>query len=299
MQEKFDDHKLYDDYDSCMGVKEVYRTLRLLSHYRNEGIAILCSNVLLGLKIFEENEKHSDSLKFFGTINLLLFSTNIIKDEFFAMAYRVAACVLLESLAARGDISSSIADKVRNGMNTGNYGLTTEETRTLVCACRNLSLTSYIQGLLLSHEDKQALIPIYPFLSYCSKLNTYNPDLLAIAMMAREQLNISNELFTKTVENIMYETLTPKELKQHYRKFCRHADNQDPALKEKVDKLYDAFTKLPEGDMRNLVQWTLTYFFNELDVIHDDVPIYGMVDDLIVIDTALHILEEHNPNPLS
>lgn len=44
-------------------------------------------------------------------------------------------------------------------------------------------------------------------------------------------------------------------------------------------------------DRKSGAQWALTYFFDDEDIIHDDVAGIGYVDDITVIDYAIRLLE--------
>ena len=84
---------------------------------------------------------------------------------------------------------------------------------------------------------------------------------------------------------------SPREIKRKYKKYRHRANEQELQFKPKIDKLYQEFTALPDGDLKRLIQWGLTYFFADMDLISDDIPIYGLVDDMIVIDIVLKILD--------
>ncbi len=63
-----------------------------------------------------------------------------------------------------------------------------------------------------------------------------------------------------------------------------------PHIKEKVASLYSIFKNDDNADRQRLAQWALTYFFDDEDIIHDDVSGLGLVDDMTIIDYATSIL---------
>lgn len=63
-----------------------------------------------------------------------------------------------------------------------------------------------------------------------------------------------------------------------------------PQLKEKVTMLYSVLKKDDNPDRRRLAQWALTYFFDDEDIIHDDVSGLGLIDDMTIIDYAISLL---------
>ena len=109
--------------------------------------------------------------------------------------------------------------------------------------------------------------------------------------------------------------LTPRQIRNHYRRYQKTADVDKSPLKPKIDKLYEELNRIEEkngdslGDRlrqlfhqqppcsednrKNLILWTLSYFFESSDLISDDVPVYGRLDDMLVIDTALEILSRN------
>lgn len=207
-------------------------------------------------------------------------------------AYEYAANVLLEVLSIRGGIDEVLKCKIRTGIETGESSLTTEEKRALVNICRNLSLTEFVEGLILTDKEERSLVPIEPFLHFCSRIpQECSEDVTAFRDMVDDRDHVSEQVFTETMQNLLRETYSSWELKRKYKRFCRKASEQELQFKPKIDKLYQEFTVLPDGDLKRLIQWGLTYFFADMDLISDDIPVYGFVDDIIVIDIVLNILE--------
>ena len=60
----------------------------------------------------------------------------------------------------------------------------------------------------------------------------------------------------------------------------------------KITELYTILKNDPDEERKKIAQWALTYFFDDQDIIHDDIKGLGYVDDLIVIDRALIILDQ-------
>ena len=293
IQNKVKDYLCQQDAASFFGLKPYYDTLKLLAKYRNEGIAILVSTILVGDAVHTQ-ESHKRNLEIFSQITGGIFSQFIpeIDTMEYLSAYEFAPNVLLEVLSIRSDIDDDLKGKIKRGMESGRYDLNKEDICALVNKCRNLSLTSYIEALILTDREEKSLVPIESFLHFCSRLPLEcSEDITAFREMVDDRDRISEQVFTETIQNFMHETYTPWELKRKYKKFCRKADEQELQFKPKIDRLYQAFASLPDGDLKNLIQWALTYFFADMDLISDDIPIYGLVDDMIVIDIVLKILD--------
>ena len=289
------DYYCQQDFDSLMGLKPYLDTLTLLGQYRNEGVAIMVSNLLNGTP-FSDNALHKKNLEIFSLVTSGIFMQTqpTIEPVVFMSAYGFAPNVLLEVLSIRGDIDDVLKCKLKTGMETGEYAMTTEEKRALVNVCRNLSLTEFIEGLILTDKEERSLVSIEPFLHFCSRIpQECSEDIMAFRDMVDERDLVSEQVFIETMENLIHETYSPRELKRKYRKYRHRANEQELQFKPKIDKMYQEFTTLQEGELKQLVQWGLTYFFADMDLISDDIPVYGLVDDMIVIDIVLKILERN------
>ncbi len=291
---KVKDYYCQQDFDSFMGLKPYLDTLTLLGQYRNEGVAIMISNILSG-KPFSDNALHKNNLEIFSLVTSGIFmQTNpSIEPAVFMSAYGFAPNVLLEVLTIRGDVDDVLKRKIKTGMETGKYTMTTEEKRSLVKICRNLSLTEFVEGLILTDKEERSLVSIEPFLHFCSRIpQECSEDITAFRDMVDERDHVSKQVFIETMQNLIYETYSARELRRKYRKFKRRANEQELQFETKIDKMYQKFTTLQEGELKQLIQWGLTYFFADMDLISDDIPVYGLVDDIIVIDVVLKILEK-------
>ena len=64
-------------------------------------------------------------------------------------------------------------------------------------------------------------------------------------------------------------------------------------LRSKINNLYSIMIS-PESRNKHkrASRWALTYFFDDQDLIFDEMPVLGLVDDLIVVDKALSIIDQ-------
>lgn len=95
------------------------------------------------------------------------------------------------------------------------------------------------------------------------------------------------------MDQIMGCCMKEEELDGLYQKFTNHPidDPSYPELKEKAALLYSILKNDADPDRKEIAQWALTYLFDEEDLIHDDIPGIGYVDDLVVLDYAIDLLE--------
>ena len=100
------------------------------------------------------------------------------------------------------------------------------------------------------------------------------------------------------MDQIMGSCMYEEELDELYVKFkdSKINDALYPQIKEKVASLYSIFKNDDNADRQRLAQWALTYFFDDEDIIHDDVSGLGLVDDMTIIDYAISILKAYRPS---
>lgn len=270
----------------------VLKTLQLLVLYRDEGISELCSNILTNNVLNHYGIEFFTSLDVFRQITSTFFDGKVLdlrNRHLLQTIYEGAASVLLRLLQIRNDISESLYNKIFSGMSTGNYRLTDEELQQLFTACRSLSLYDYIQGMISLDKDRTTLTPIMDLLYFCADLQgENNADYRnAFVKLVENRHNMTEQLFDTTMNNILGNLMAEEEISKYYNKI--NLPNED--LKQKAEQLYYIFTHDEDEDRKRICQWALTYFFDDKEVIHDNLPVFGTVDDLMVADVALGLLE--------
>lgn len=306
------EHKLIDaivrQIDECRStscsngdeymLKALANLLHMLDHYRAEGVALLGEH-LVQKAAFGSTSDSMNTFYFVFAVTLhlsndLAMGTNAssknIDELVDETAYISAPIVLLKVLGGRGDIPKKVCQKVETGLNTGNFELDEAEETAVLKAAMSLSAPMYIQGLL-SLDDDLALVR--PVLKLCGQMqNKYNPNHANnfIQMMRSEE---SIKTFTDSIRSILGRLLKEDDLDSKYKQFQQGnvPPQAYPELKEKLAELYLTMKSSSDKQKRELSQWALTYFFVNKDLIHDDLPGLGLVDDLIVIDGALRIIQ--------
>lgn len=114
-------------------------------------------------------------------------------------------------------------------------------------------------------------------------------------MLAYEHLIMqskSADTFNAAMDQIMGSCISEEELDGLYAEFMESTANDSlyPQLKEKVTLLYSVLKKDDNPDRKKLAQWALTYFFDDEDLVHDNVSGIGLVDDVTVIDYAIQLI---------
>lgn len=274
------------------------RTLQVFNHYRAEGVAILGESLLMK----QEFGSVGDTIeRFCSLFELLMIRArmrtegdksrgDIFDDATFHQAYAVAPVILLIVLGKTMKIDVNLAKKALECLESGEYNLSEEEVITIMRAALSLTLIGYVQGLTSLGNE---IAPIRPFLDFCASLQQDSDE---DNMQAYEQLIMqskSAETFNAAMDQIMGSCISEEELDGLYAEFWESTANDSlyPQLKEKVTLLYSVLKKDDNPDRKKLAQWALTYFFDDEDLIHDDVTGIGLVDDVTVIDYALRLLQ--------
>ncbi len=272
-------------------------TLSMLHHYRAEGIAILGESLLMKSKFGTIEYATKQFCKVFELTMMraqMRIGGNREKDVFdkeaFHQAYAVAPIILLLVIDKKGDIKHELATKALNGLTTGNYELTDDEIITIMRSSLALGLTGFIQGLTGLSDD---VAPIRPFLDFCASVQQDGDEENNNAYQQLLSQPQSEENFNVAMDQIMGSCMPEKELDELYLKFKGSAEGDSlyPQRREKVESLYSIFKNDESLDRQRLAQWALTYFFDDEDIIHDDVSGLGLIDDMTVIDYATRLLQ--------
>lgn len=271
--------------------------LQIFDHYRAEGVALLGESLLM--KTPFGKVAHA-TVQFCKTFELTMMraqkmiggyrGSTIFDKETFHKAYHVAPIILLLVLEQGEDIPSELAQKALRCLGSGQYDLTDEEVASIMRSAINLSLAGFIQGLICL-GDKVA--PISPFLDLCASIQKDGDDENIDFYEDLIEEPVSEENFNEAMDQIMGCCIPEGELDSLYQKFMKLPidDPSYPELKEKATLLYSILKNDVDPDRKEIAQWALTYLFDEEDLIHDDIPGIGYVDDLVVLDYAIDLLE--------
>lgn len=310
-----DQHMLLNNYrvlqslqnriDNSLGVLEqiqfdhsmaLQQTLRMLNHYRAEGLAVLGECLLMKnpIKLMEHPIERFRK----GFLSLVInscekadgnrkeFDTNLMDLH----AYKDAPFILLKVLYKRDLINKELTKNAIDSIVGECFKLTDEEIQTILKVALNLSLSGFIHGLMLLGSEAA---PVMPFLSFCGKIQSDFEKSHADAFVQLTQQPESVDTFNMSMDQIMGSCISENELDKLIQDFIDHPLNDPtyPELKEKVSSLYSILKHDPNDDRKRLAQWTLTFFFDDEDIIHDDITAIGYIDDMIVMDYAIKLLQ--------
>ncbi len=274
------------------------RTLQVFNHYRAEGIAILGESLLMKSKFGTVRYAAEQFCKAFEMtlmkaqmkIDGQSSDWNVYDDDTYHVAYAVAPIILLLVLDKRGGVEHELVKKALDGLDTGEYNLTDDEIVAIMRSSLSLTLTGYIQGLTNLGEQ---LAPIRPFLDFCTSLQQDGDDDNLNAYEQLIQQPKSEATFQEAMDQIMGSCISEEELDRLYAAFLKNMRDEAlyPQLKGKVTTLFSILKKDDDPDRKRMAQWALTYFFDDEDIIHDDVSGLGLIDDMTVIDYALRLLQ--------
>lgn len=297
--------EIYDKIDGLTSTTEnssatrsqmaLLEVIEMLQHYRDEGIAILCGNILSKSSL---NAMNQDAIRRFRKMVELTFQRSIlwVKDPDFNeeifdsevshAAYSSAHVIVGLILLKRGDIDVDVYNKIESGMAFSYSQLTQQEIRRVVRAALSLSLSDFIQGLMLLGDK---IAPIKPLLEFCGLLqNEYSKKNIE-SFMELLQKPVTETTFLNAMQTIVGSLISEEQLNSYCENF--YQNSPDEKLKSKVLQLHQVMTNESNTDIKHIAQWALTYLFGEKDLIHDDTVALGYVDDMIVIDLALKTMK--------
>lgn len=291
-----DGYSSFSKYESD-GSIALLKTLQMFNHYRAEGVAILGESLLMKRKFGAIDNATVQFCKVFEMVMMRAqMRLNGYKEEerfdkeVFHRAYAVAPIILLLVLGKSGNIKDELVVKALHGLNDGTYDLTDAEIITIMRSALALNLTEFIQGLLCLGDQ---VAPIHPFLNFCISLQHDGDEDNTNAYEQLINQPRSAESFNAAMSQIMGCCMDEEELDALYDEYITNSTEEipSPQLKEKVTTLYNIFKTDGSPDRKRLAQWALTYFFDDEDIIHDDVSGLGLVDDVTIIDYAIYVLQ--------
>ena len=296
--------------------------LSLFDHYRAEGIAVLGEQLLLKqqddlslVSSFIENDEQlrenpdpvDAALRVFCSaftsilmrayqradiqINQLISRERLLDEFTNNLAYHVAPYILLLTLTRLNLIGRELISKALNGLITGDYDtLTDEEAISIIRAALSLTLPDYVQGLMYLGPH---IAPIQPFLVLCAEIQKEYEENNIDSFIQLVYHPKTDEAFNNAMNTIMGSFIDEETISSFYHEFTNNElpeELKNSQIKAKITELYTILKNDPDEERKKIAQWTLTYFFDDQDIIHDDIKGLGYVDDLIVIDRALMIL---------
>lgn len=271
------------------------QTLRIFNHYRAEGLAVLGENLLMKTPISYvehpvENFRNSFMGLMVNSCEKIDGNNNNLDPDLMDYAYKDAPFILLLVLYKRGFINKELTQKAVDSIVGECFKLTDEVVQTVMKAALNLSLSGFIHGLMLLGSE---VAPVMPFLYFCGKLqfDFEKSNAEAFAQLTKQPESV--DIFNVAMDQIMGCCIPEAELDNHFQTFMNHtySDSSYPELKDKVSSLYSILKHDSNSDRKQLAQWALTYFFDDEDLIHDEIAGIGFVDDTIVIDYAIKLLQ--------
>lgn len=278
----------------------LYGTLAMLEHYRSEGLAIMGSHLLLGRKFkYAHNVEKQFSMIFRMTLSKArgwIYGDRSMGEIFDGgtslLAYVVSPSIMLMVLGEKGYIGQESERKALVGLKTGDYDLSDDDIKAIIRSSFSLGISDYIQGLVNLGDD---VAPIRELLEFCASFqDDWESDNIDAFVNLVQQPEATGE-FTAAMKQIMGYAMSEDELDEKYRLLDSglFKEPEYAQLRAKVDELYHMLKNDVDANNRRIAQWALTYFFDEQDVIHDDIVGLGLVDDMTVIDYALRLIENN------
>jgi len=275
----------------------LFAILQMLSHYRAEGIAVLGQHLWFKQEIMKTDIDPEISFRqnFVCVVNdaiqwMRLYDANgpVFNNLIFKIAYIEAPYVMLRVLYKKNAISDEILQKALDVLKLGKNELREEEIKSIIRASLSLSLSEFIQGLMLFGDTTAT-----PLLNFCATLqNNYEKDKIDSFIELLEQPD-NVEAFNAAMAKMVKDDIPDEEFDSRYDTFCNNPPDETlyPKIREKVDELYTILKNDSNPDRKKIAHYALNYLFFDEDIIYDNTKGLGLVDDVTVIDHALKILK--------
>lgn len=289
----------HDNVETGPANVALFNVLRVLMRYRAEGVAILGSHLLMRRPFGDSGQTLSTFPVVFGTMTRLseamlqqqqVINGGSVSESIRNYAYVVSPYLLLRVMDKLGAVDHDLVEKAFRGLDGGPYELTEEEIVSIIRTTLRISFPDYVDGFLRLGDD---IGPIGPFLALCARLrNDYDQDNVdAFTRLLKEPG--SKEVFNAAMDRIMGSCMPEADIDAAFSAYHNGSPSfsDHTGLAEKVGRLYSVMKSDGNRERRLIAKWALTYFFDDMDMIHDDILGLGYVDDTAVVEYALGLLE--------
>jgi hypothetical protein len=182
-----------------------------------------------------------------------------------------------------------LVQEALQGFQTSHY-LEMKNATAILRAALSLSFADFIKGLLLLGEE---YVPVKTILEYCTLLQDNSKEGKMEALLDLMEQPQSASTFNQAIEHIIGKEMSAKDLEYQYRDFCMDPPSpiDYPSLKANVSLLYQVMKNGNDATTMQIAHNALAYFFSDEKAINDRILGFGRVDNLIVIDYAIHLLK--------
>lgn len=165
-------------------------------------------------------------------------------------------------------------------------------------ACFTLTFPMFIEGLLLCRDgNPRARAEL--ILGYCCKVQgCYPPEKVSVFIDMVTSSTLSAADFNRSMRVLAGQPLKEEDLVRRlngkaWEQFL-HCQNDITVFQSKTNRLYALYQEHSAAGRRQqalVANHALHYFLRIKDMIPDYVPVFGLVDDMVVMDLALGVLE--------
>lgn len=175
------------------------------------------------------------------------------------------------------------------------FKLDEEEISRVMNLCLSVSLPLFLEGLLISRRGK-SIISLEKMLRLCGDVQGYRQDdriALFDKMMSSPKKTVAE--FNKTMDVLAGKPLREKSLARGIEFVHEHFDWIDLlGFHDKIDRLYalhQEYIATGQKKLARVANHALHYLFRHENLIINELPVLGFVDDLLVVDAALDLLD--------
>lgn len=102
---------------------------------------------------------------------------------------------------------------------------------------------------------------------------------------------MSAKTFNRTLRDIMGCKMSDDELRDAYNGHSNNNANSNTKIDTMVALLINRLSDYPQNSEKGeMIRWALTYFFDDKDLIDDNIPVMGYIDDMVILDMAQKLI---------
>ncbi len=287
-----------------LNVQQVF--FSFLRIFRNEGIAILGQKILGNniQKSFTREDAFTcyriDLNHIFQIGENLCFFNSGITDNILAEiksiglhAYFYADIILLYALKNRISDFINVEELHEKLLTNQNIEFISKKDKIkLVEKMIAFDHSDYIQEVLrLKNYDNEYIVDQNAFYSYCGIMQSDQDEENITAFLngiLYAGLNNDPHKYLETLKTLLGYPMEIEEIERLFAEFKQEKHYQD--IVEEIIKLAEILLVELKTNKSEIAKWALTYFLDEEDLIHDDIPYVGFQDDWIVMNAAYSLL---------
>lgn len=289
-----------------------WTAVNIIERFRNEGIAVL-GEKLLGNNpdlLFDNDVEHITNqfkhvlefcIKTSESIDLIysLSEKNEIYDvldKSSSEAYIYGHIIFLLIIALQDEDKKEICtDAVQYFLGNLEKKPTKEKALEILKIAINTDLSDYINGLLIEpfHHYNSSVIDKQVIFNFCAHIQGES-NIDAIKILTENTFTTVYDKFINLMQKTVGYPMTQEEIVDYSKSFVITKDSDE--IKKCIKDQMNYLLPLAIEEQNEIAIWSLTYLFDEEELIYDSIPFFGYQDDWLVLNAAIRLIKTSKNN---